>query len=236
MNSIPLLCFPFAGAGASFFRPWKDLVRGRFEVMPIQLPGREKRFVEEPYRDVAQAIEGVLPDVLKQIEGYPRVAIFGHSMGAILAYELARRLVETAAVGVELLVVSGSPGPWHGREQRATGLDDEAFLARVREFAGYSHAALSNPDMRAMLLPVFRADVELHENYQPSSDQPLAVPILSVRGASDEIVSAKQIAQWQQATNESFSVVELSGGHMYLTETPAQLLDVIEKTLAVHKS
>jgi surfactin synthase thioesterase subunit len=111
MMSIPLLCFPFAGAGASFFRPWKDLSRGRFELLPIQLPGREKRFVEEPYRDVAQAIEGVLPDVLKQIEGRARVALFGHSMGAVLAFELARRLTASAATEVELLVVSGSPGP-----------------------------------------------------------------------------------------------------------------------------
>lgn len=232
VSTITLLCFPFAGAGASFFRPWRDLARDRFTLLPIQLPGREKRFVEEPYRDVTQAINGVLPDLSKQIDEQAQVVIFGHSMGAILAYELARRLTETKAVKVELLVVSGSPGPWHAREQRATGLDDESFLARVREFAGYNHAALSNPDMRAMLLPVFRADVELHENYRPSSDQPLAVPILAVRGASDEIVSAAQASQWQQVTTKRFEQIELPGGHMYLTEVPDQLLDAIERTLA----
>lgn len=233
MTATPLVCLPFAGAGASFFHPWAALAGAGLRIVAPQPPGREWKLVEEPYRDAAEAAAGLLPEVLEQLGGAPEVALFGHSLGAVLAYELAHLLAARDGVRVARLFVSGSPGPWTRRPVRATGLGDAEFLARVGEFAGYSHAALADPEMRELLLPTLRADVEMHENYVPSTDRPLPAPITSLHGRDDALVSAEQAGEWSKATDGAFELVELDGGHMYLTEDTAGLLRVVEDALAV---
>jgi surfactin synthase thioesterase subunit len=153
--------------------------------------------------------------------------LFGHSLGAVLAYELVH-LLSARGVRVERLVVSGSPGPWTQRERRATGLPDEDFLTRVEEFAGFRHEALDHPEMRELILPVLRADCEMHENYVPSTDDPVSVPICSLRGKSDGLVSAEEALEWQKATTAEFSHAEFPGDHMYLVDRAREVLDVIE--------
>jgi surfactin synthase thioesterase subunit len=230
-ESVPLICLPFAGVGPSFFNEWGTLTSGQLEIIAVPLPGREKRFVEEPYRDVATAVTGSLPEVLERVGKRDRVIVFGHSLGAVLAYELSHQLAKTTHIQVAHLVVSGSPEPWALRKRRATGLDDQAFLDQVREFAGYDHPALNDPDLRDMLLPVLRADVEMHENYRPSWDSPLPVSITSVRGTDDELVSREEAAQWHRATTMPLQMVELPGSHMYLISSAGKLLRVIEELI-----
>ncbi|MFJ7088497.1 thioesterase II family protein [Streptomyces griseus] len=227
MPKTTLLCIPFAGAGASVFRPWVPLCQDRFEVAAVQLPGREQRFAEEPYRDVDVAVEGMLPEVLERVSGVGPVVLFGHSLGAVLAYELAHRLTATDGVELVRLVVSGSPGPWTRRENGAAGLDDEGFLERVKEFAGYRHDALEDPEMRELLLPSLRADVEMHESYLAASPEPVPVPITSVRGATDALVTPDQAMEWSKATSREFDLVQVEGGHMYLVDNAEALIRVL---------
>lgn len=228
-KGAPLICLPFAGAGASFFKDWVSLTSS-FEILAPQLPGREKRFLEEPYRDATEAITGILPEVLQLIGERNRVNIFGHSLGAILAFELAHRLACEWNIQIENLFVSGSPGPWTPRQRRATGLNDQDFIDQVRDFAGYDHPALNDPDMCEMLLPLLRADVEMHENYYPPADRVLNVSITSVRGTDDELVSREEAAQWQRATTMPLQVLEIPGGHMYLTSAE-KLLRLMESLI-----
>ena len=173
MRRTPLICVPFAGAGASFFHPWGALAGPGLKIVAVQPPGRERKLAQEPFRDAVRAAEALLPEILDQVGDASQVALFGHSLGAVLAFELGQLLAARAEVEVARLFVSGSPGPWSQRENRATGLDDEEFLLRVQEFAGYSHEALAHPEMRELILPTLRADVEMHESYLPSTDEPL---------------------------------------------------------------
>ncbi|WP_330285433.1 thioesterase II family protein [Streptomyces sp. NBC_00576] len=232
MRRTSLLCVPFAGAGASFFHPWAALTDGDPRIVALQLPGREWRLSEDSYRDVAQAVAGLFPAVTEEIGSGDRVAIFGHSLGAVLAYELAHLLVARTGADVARLFVSGSPGPWTRRTRRATGLPDEEFLLRVKEFAGYDHEALSDPGMRELILPTLRADVEMHENYVPATDQPLPVPVTAVRGTEDDLVTADQTAEWGKATSAEFTQAEVEGGHMYIAEDPGSLLRLVDDALA----
>lgn len=222
-----LLCVPFAGAGPSFFHPWRELSAGRWRVTSVELPGRERRILQTPYRNVVEAAKNSLDDIVADLGEGTRTVLFGHSLGAVLAYELAH-LLGGRGVPVERLVVSGSPGPWTQRERRATGLPDEEFLARVEEFAGFRHEALDHPEMRELILPVLQADCEMHENYVPSTDEPLPVPICSLRGASDGLVTAEEARQWQAATTAGFTYREFPGDHMYLVDLGREVLDVIE--------
>ncbi|MEU0097124.1 alpha/beta fold hydrolase [Streptomyces sp. NPDC006267] len=226
-----LICLPFAGAGPSFFTPWQGLAPEGMRILPVSLPGREKRFPEPPYTSAAPAVDDAYAQVTAALGGAGGggpVVLFGHSMGAVLAYELAHRIERSGgALRVETLVVSGAPGPWTPRTDRADGLPDEEFAARVRAFAGYDHPALANPEMRELLLPALRADVRLHETYVPSTDRPLGAPVISVRGREDSLVGAAEAAEWGRATTGKLTVAEPAGGHMYLTERPGELLELV---------
>ena len=225
MRNQQLLCLPFAGAGASVFSEWKPLSQ-RFEVLPVQLPGREKRFTEKCYTDVHQAVAELVPEVAPLLDPDQGIVVFGHSLGAVLAYEFTRALAEHEDHTITGLVVSGSPDPWSPRQERATGLDDAEFLKRVGEFAGYSHPALSDPMMAELLLPMLRADVQMHEDYRPRD-----VPILMLRGSEDTLISNDQLTGWRRATRSQARAATLPGGHMYLTERPADLLGLLEQEL-----
>ncbi|MFE9687332.1 thioesterase II family protein [Streptomyces sp. NPDC006285] len=222
-----LLCVPFAGAGPSFFHPWRELSAGRWRVTSVELPGKERRILEEPYRNVVEAAKNSVDDIVADLGEGTRTVLFGHSLGAVLAYELVP-LLTARGVHVERLVVSGSPGPWTQRERRAAGLPDEEFLARVEEFAGFRHEALDHPEMRELILPVLQADCEMHESYVPSTDEPVPVPICSLRGASDGLVTAEEAQQWRAATTAEFTWAEFPGDHMYLVDLGREVLDVIE--------
>lgn len=231
MQETFLICLPFAGAGASFFRSWQSRAPEGLSVVAVQLPGREERLAELAHTETARAVEEVFHQVAERVDGACRVALFGHSLGAVLAYELAHRLVEAQGFRELHLFVSGSPSPSRGRADFASGLSDDEFLARVRSFAGYSHPALDDPEMRELLLPVLRADVEMHEGYSPSSSKPLPIPVTSLRGADDELVCAAEAARWAEATTGRFATVELAGGHMYLADQADALLQLINAGL-----
>lgn len=226
-DETALLCVPFAGAGPSFFHPWRELAGDRWRVVPVELPGRERRLLDTPYRNVVEAAKNSIDDIVADLGEGARTVLFGHSLGAVLAYELAH-LLSTRRVRVERLVVSGSPGPWTQRERRATGLPDDEFLARVEEFAGFRHEALDHPELRELILPMLQADCEMHENYVPSTNDPLSVPICSLRGNADSLVTAEEAQQWRDATTSDFTYVEFQGGHMYLVDLGREVLDVIE--------
>lgn len=224
-----VFCFPFAGAGASIYRPWVQMLADDSIVVPVQLPGREQLFAEPPFQDVHQAISQLAPQLMPAVAETSEIVIFGHSLGAILAYEFARTL---PADKPAVLIVSGSPAPSRSRAQRATGLDDAQFLARVRDFAGYSHPALEDPDMRELLLPTLRADVQMHETYRPVSTELLDMPIIAIRGNRDELVSRDDMTAWGDVTQSSFEYIEQDGGHMYLTESPESLMGAIRRACA----
>ncbi|MEU7530516.1 alpha/beta fold hydrolase [Saccharothrix sp. NPDC042600] len=226
--SIGLVCLPFAGAGASFFHPWAAHAGDRLDVLPLQLPGRERRIDAEPYRDAHVAADELLPDLVEQLDGRTDVVLFGHSLGAVLAYELAHRVVAEPGLTLRHLVVSGSPEPHTQRPRRATGLADDEFLERVSEFAGFTHEALRDPEMRELILPTLRADVEMHENYRPRAHDRLPAPITALRGSEDTLVTAAEAARWSEVAGAGFEYVELPGGHMYLTESAPQLLKLID--------
>ncbi|MFD0165912.1 thioesterase II family protein [Streptomyces decoyicus] len=230
-DPVPVLCLPYAGAGAGFFRKWRQSAPAGLLLEPLQLPGREERTDEEPHRDVARAVHALLPEALDAVRGHSRVAVFGHSLGAILAYELARALEERTELPVAHVFVSGSPAPERGRAPQAAALDDAEFLARVEELAGYRHPALESAEFRELLLPTLRADVAMHESYRPPSDEPVEAPVTCLRGADDVLVTEQDAREWHTTTSGPFTYAEMPGGHMYLADAAPQVLGLVAATL-----
>lgn len=228
-SKIKLVCLPYAGAGASVYRPWQALAGSALEIVPVRLPGRERLIDTEPHRDVHLAADWLLADLAPVLTG--RVALFGHSMGAVLAYELAHRLAGRDGVDVVRLFASGSPDPFNQRRHHATGLSDDEFLARVAEFAGYVDPLLDDPELREMVLPTLRADVEMHEKYRPATDEALPVPITVIRAEDDHLVTHDEAAAWAKVAGREFEHVEMPGGHMYLVDEAEALLRLVVETV-----
>jgi surfactin synthase thioesterase subunit len=226
VTSTVLVCLGFAGAGASFFRPWHDLAPPGLRIVAPQLPGREWLVDEEPPSDVGAAVEALLPDVLAATTGQ-RVALFGQCFGAVVAFELARRLTTVDGVDLVHLFPSGSLSPWASGPDWAVGADDDELVRRLRDDIGYSHDALAVPELRELILPALRADMTSHGGYLAQEAEPLTVPVTALRGRCDPVVSAAEAAGWARATTGRFALVEFDGAHMYLVDRADELLRVI---------
>ncbi len=127
--------------------------------------------------------------------------------------------------------MSGSPNPWNNRKETASVLSDYDFVKQVKAFAGYSHPALEDPIMREILLPTLRADVEMHENYFPDEENLLQIPIYTIRGSNDDLVSTQDMKLWDKVTNLPIIHKEFLGGHMYLIEQKKDLIDYIQNVV-----
>lgn len=230
--STLLLCVPHAGAGPAVFKKWSGYdVRG-IEPHPVLLSGREQKLFDEPHTDIHAAVAETSQE-LRPLIGDRPVALFGHCLGALVCFELTRSL-RSAGVAVTQLIVSGSRAPDQRRERLLTGIvDDERFLAELERNVGYRAPAMDDPELRELLMPTLRADVRMDEEYRLDDKTPLDIPITAVRGAEDEIVSARDINAWRSWTTADFTTVEFPGGHMYVGDHGAALVRLAAGPLAV---
>jgi surfactin synthase thioesterase subunit len=225
---LRLFCFPYAGGSALVYRHWTDLPPD-IEVCPVQLPGRDERF-REPAFTKADALCDALVVALGDYLDMP-FAIFGHSMGAIIAYEFACRLQARGSTPRHL-VVSGQRAPHLplGRKQ-SYALPDPAFRDRLRELEGTPEAVLQDADLMELLLPRLRSDFELSETYERVERAPLVCPISVFGGAQDKEVSRSDLQAWRLATVCAFDLKVFPGGHFYLDKEGAAMRQEVARRL-----
>jgi surfactin synthase thioesterase subunit len=219
-----VMCLPPAGAGPSFFHHWRAAA-AVLELVPLDLPAREKRLLDEPIDSVPALVEDLLPQAFAAA---PDV-VLGHSFGAVVAFELSRRL--TAAGRAVQLVVSGAAAPDRLAVREISHLPDAAFVEAVRDVTGYRHDAMNDPELLDLILPPLRADMRAFESYRPDPGR-LDAPILALRGADDDLVSAVSLAGWSPWTTRGLSVRECPGGHMYLVDQYEALLTHVRSATA----
>jgi medium-chain acyl-[acyl-carrier-protein] hydrolase len=230
-SRIPLLCLPFAGGGASAFRSWRRLQPAGIEVCPIQLPGREARIRETPHKRVGTLVEDLGP-ALAPIAGR-RWALFGHSMGAIIGYDLTRRAAEWDLTPPEHLFVSAARPPSALRRGPGTlhTLPDDDFLASLRDMKGTPEEVLAHQELMELLLPILRADFELCEMYVRPEGAPLGVPITAVGGTDDPQISSEDLEGWRRETTGDFQALRIPAAHFYLEEHAATILSLVARLL-----
>jgi surfactin synthase thioesterase subunit len=214
-----LFCFPHAGGGAAPLQAWRSRFAGRLAVCPARLPGRENRLDEAPAQSM-QELAGALADAIAPHLGVP-FAFFGHSMGAVIAFELARELRRRKRKLPCALVVSAARAP-----QLRLGYvpppepSEEQLLEELRRLEGVPPGVLDSPEALRLALPVLRADTRLFRNYVYSREEPLAAPMLACGGESDPNVRPAHLEAWREQTSSDFLLRLYPGGHFYLQTAP----------------
>jgi medium-chain acyl-[acyl-carrier-protein] hydrolase len=227
---VRLFCFPFAGGGASLYRNWASVLPPNIAVCPLQLPGREERMREPPFTQVEPLCQAVLTAIDPLLDR--PVALFGHSMGAIIAYELARALQRHGRSPLHLFV-SGQRAPHLPLGRPVSyNLPLEAFRHRLRELNGTPEAVLQNPEMMDLLLPLLRADFELSETYRREAHAPLTCPVTAFGGIEDVEISRPDIQAWRAATVGDFRVRLFPGDHFFLQAAARDVMREIADQLA----
>lgn len=224
-----LVCFPHAGGAASYFHPVSAALAPSVEVLAVQYPGRQDRHAEAPVDDLF-VLADRLADVLAPEIGGP-VAFFGHSMGASLAFEVARRL-EPRGTKLLTLFVSGRRAPTTHRDERIHEKGDDGLLAEVKRLGGTESAVLDDEDIRNLVLPALRSDYKAAElyHYRPGPD--VGCPIVALIGDRDPKVTEAEARQWAERTSGSFELKTYPGGHFYLNDHAAAVIRLIAGRLA----
>jgi medium-chain acyl-[acyl-carrier-protein] hydrolase len=234
---VRLFCFPYAGGGASAFRKWRtDGAMNLFiNLCPVQLPGRENRIRERP-RTSVQEVAREAAHALLPLCDVP-FAFFGHSLGAVVAYEVAQHLRTAGVSQPRILFVSARRAPQIGRSASATwNLPDEEFTDRLRALEGTPTGVLEDRELMQLLLPLLRADFQCDETYRhPKEYEPLDCPIIAFAGVEDRETSNADLCAWREVTRGEFRVQKLfEGGHFYLHDHAHELYREIASTMGAH--
>lgn len=227
-GAIQLFCLPHAGAGASTYRAWPAALAPDIDAIPVQFPGREGRHREPALRSAAELVAEMTPPLAARAEG--TFALFGHSMGALLGYELAHELSALGKPPTHLFV-SGLGGPHLPPGPRLHGLPDDELVEAIAKLEGTSPEVLAQPELVRLLLPLFRADLEVWETYVAHRGR-LAVPITAMGGSHDPSVRVDQLAAWEDLTSADFHLEVFEGGHFYHHAATAEVLAVIRTRLS----
>jgi len=227
--SWQLFCFSHAGGGPSFFRPWGACLQPEITVRRVLLPGRESRLEEPPFRCIADLVDPLCA-ALEQFLDRP-YALFGHSMGAAVAYEVARRFSAAGTAGPSCLIVSGRKAPWLASQHRLSALPDEEFVAEVARLNGIPPQVLGEPELLSMLLPTLRADYELSETYRPLPGGRVDCPVVAYMSTSDPEAEYTEMLAWRKVTAGEFSIRVFHGDHFYLKGGRPDVLNAVREDL-----
>lgn len=221
---LRVLCLSGAGAGPSEFIPWGQLLPTDIEIWPIQLPGRERRGREPLTTELPTLVDAIQSAIDEHVPDDVPIVFFGHSFGALVTYELARRLGRSGWPIVRL-VVSGISAPHlPGRKSALADRTDDELLAWIRELGGTPEELLASDTFRDWLLTDLRASYRIRELYEIADDPIIECPILAYGGASDFETTSETLSAWGQYTSAQFDCHVLPGGHFFLRDHRQQFL------------
>jgi medium-chain acyl-[acyl-carrier-protein] hydrolase len=225
-GSLPLVCFPYAGGAAHIYADWRAGLPEPVSLHAVQLPGRGRRFAEPVLESLDAVVAGVV-EALGSFDDKPFV-LFGHSMGALLAFETTRALRRLGRPGPLRLLVSGYRAPQLERtEPPIHDLPEAAFVAKLREFEGTPPEVFANAELLQLMLPMVRSDFALVETYRYRPEPPLKVPITAFGGLSDGHFGRDAVAAWAGQTTARFNMHMLAGSHFFLHTARNALLRMV---------
>jgi surfactin synthase thioesterase subunit len=227
---LKLFCFPYAGGTASIFRSWVNLLPSAIHVIPVELPGRGARLSESPYISLPSLVEDLAEAILPHLDR--PFAFFGHSMGAVIGFELARYLRQAHGREPYALFASGRRAPHVPDTDPLTyNLPHDEFIEELRRIDGTPSEVLEHAELMELMLPLLRADFQLIQTYKYLEGDPLRCSIFAYCGSQDEEENRELMSKWQEQTVSRFKLHVLPGDHFFLRPAQGLLLELLARDL-----
>ncbi|MGQ4487826.1 thioesterase II family protein [Streptomyces sp. SAS_281] len=223
-----LVCFPHAGGSAVYFLPVARAMAPSVDVLAVQYPGRQDRRAEPCVEDVHELADRAAAELLAWADR--PLCLFGHSLGATLAYEVALRL-EREGVDLVGLIASGRRAPSRHRDERIHELDDQGLIEDLRRLSGTDARMLADPEILEMILPYVRGDYKAAETYRPrtSGETRVSCPVVVMTGDADPHVTNEEAHAWSAHSSGPFDLHEFSGGHFFINDHAPAVIQVISE-------
>lgn len=227
--AVRLLCLPHAGAGASVYRAWGLGLPASIATCPVQPPGREKRRSEQPLTSARQIARQLAPEIIRTVR--PPYAMFGHSTGALCAFEVAREIRRLDGPPPVHLLLAGRRAPSIPMVRTDLAVPPDELAAVLRRLGGTPEDILADQSLLALIQPLLVADFHVNENYSYRAEPRLSIPITAFAGTRDQLADPDQVAAWQQETSARFARLVLDGSHFAIFENSAVVLRLIAADL-----
>jgi medium-chain acyl-[acyl-carrier-protein] hydrolase len=227
---LKMFCFPYAGGTALIFKKWRDFLPPTVQVIPVELPGRGVRLQDPPFVSLPVMIEE-LEGVIWPLLGKPFV-FFGHSMGAIIAFELARSLRRRYGHEPQALFVAGRRAPQVPNDEPITyNLSHNEFIEELIQLNGTPREVIEHAELMELMIPLLRADFELVQTYEYLAETPLRCPIIVYGGLQDVETPRDKLLPWKELTSSRFALNMLPGDHFFIRSSQTQLLRLLAREL-----
>lgn len=225
-----LVCLPHAGGGVSTFRRWPPSLQPDVDVITVELPGRDRLVSEPAIDDLAKLVEQIDWALRPRLDR--PVAVFGHSLGALVGYELIRRWERSGGPDPLLLFAAGRAAPQvPDRCPPMHELDDSQFIAELVRLQGSPAGVLDHPELMELLLPAIRADFRIDAEYVFGGDARVRTPIVALAGEQDDIVASDDVAAWQERTSGHAEFLTFAGGHFFVDECFDDVVSLVGRRL-----
>ena len=228
-SNARLVCFPHAGGSASFFFPVSKVLSHVMDVLAVQYPGRQDRRMEQGIANIPDLADRVFEALQSQLDR--PLILFGHSMGAILAFEVAQRLEQQTDARIIGLFASGRRAPSRGRDEHVHLRDDEGIVAELKLMSGTDAALLGDDEILRMILPALRSDYTAIETYCCAPGATVTCPVTVLVGDADPKTSLDEASAWSGHTSGPFELHSFPGGHFFLAHHQAEIADLIRAHL-----
>ncbi|MCD6569377.1 MAG: thioesterase [Deltaproteobacteria bacterium] len=232
--SIRMFCFPYAGGSAQVFQPLAKMVPRGVDVFALELPGRGRRFREHLLGNIHSIVNDAMKGIFPLLDkGF---IFFGHSLGGLVAFELARALRRKRFSLPRHLFVSGVIAPQiPNNEPPVYNLPRDAFIKKLEEIGGTPTEIVDNEELLELMIPILRSDFQVYETYKYVPEPPLECPVTVFGGAKDKIVKPEHIEEWSEQTSILFSRHILNGGHFFIQDHLGDILNIITRTITLQR-
>ncbi|QOQ54192.1 thioesterase II family protein [Bacillus amyloliquefaciens] len=228
---IKLFCIPHAGGLSSIYSEWNNSVGPEIELIPVELAGRGSRFSEKCYKTINQAVDDITEFVLKK-HNNKCYAIYGHSMGAYISYEVILKLMKLTDNLPQHLFVSGKGAPHLTKESFISNLPDKQMIQWLNKLGGIPNDLIENYELMKLFLPMIRNDYKLIENYSNKIKKKLSNVTLTVlTGKFDDSLTIREVEGWKEYSEKRVDIYQINGGHFFINESDTEVISIVRDKL-----
>ncbi|MFM9279570.1 thioesterase II family protein [Paenibacillus jiagnxiensis] len=231
MEKIKLFCLPYAGGSAALYMKWKSFLHPSIHIVPIELAGRGKRYSEPFYSDIEQAVHDIYEKIKDELDKLP-YALFGHSMGGLLAFEIAHKIQVQEHRAPKIIFLSGKNPPHCQNHRFIHHLPNKELINEILEMGGTPKEILQHNELLEILIPILRADFTLVENYHCNKrEEILDCDLVIMNGRQDNLTKNSDMKEWSRYTKREVRTYHIDGGHFFINEHLESVLNLIHKEL-----